>query len=870
MQTSKLLSSVPQGMDPEEYFRNIAPKLLALLDGDDPDLKRTAAYVVGSGILGKRISGAPGTIGHSIFVEPLFKAITANPDDISRPWLRSFSTSADNTHRQDAETILPGQNLVDESMLWLVIERLSALSLQHPNPALVKRLVQPVLLPLWGLSCYAREKEKKEWHDKAFALLQTFFSLSAGLPPLTKLVDNLLWNGGTSWSYGPGPNGGISLRSRTDSSFDLIQLVETLDLRVENFTKLLKSDPQSEERTGDIFLYVSQKWLLTPTQSYPPRVELKVLREEDFGHESMTQKLVSAKIAEKLLEEFKDTLSRHPMRVLELVQQLIESELQAAGERERVRRIQGSGHASLHSIANIVAREDRSSTPDADQGDSTESLSATLSLLSTIIASPDFSMSQSLLPILEGIKSKLDQLIPNLPATLSKAGNTASMLIEIHLSDPDGQRELKNTTPPHVSDLDTHRQALKNIASPVPPIQAEGLALLSGLIAKSSPVLDIPSTLSLLVSIITDQSSDNVANEEFIYLNAIKLIGTLASKHPRTVVKTLIERYADKGEERTLDQRLKVGESLLRTVEDLGEALTGDTSQIIGEGMIAVAGRRGKKPQAQQARHRRLEKERRQKEREQREAAMPTGWRISSPALTTDEEEQLKSLNEDDDDLETPEQAAHSANILSAWAAGSATDEEPDDIRVRASAISILATAIQTNLPALGPSIASSAVDFALSTLTLEPGPESAIVRRASAILLLDILRAMDTARETHHHLGFGFSLAAADNTQPGRSGGGPATIGNIPKILRSLSFVESRETDSIVRGHIRVLVESFEVWMEKSLLWGIGAQQSSSSSLLDGSAEEPRLQLGDRIAGLDLDPLVANATDRPRIEEIE
>ena len=81
--------------------------------------------------------------------------------------------------------------------------------------------------------------------------------------------------------------------------------------------------------------------------------------------------------------------------------------------------------------------------------------------------------------------------------------------------------------------------------------------------------------------------------------------------------------------------------------------------------------------------------------------------------------------------------------------------------------------------------------------------------------------------------------------------------------MLRTLHIVESRETDSIVRGHIRVLIESLEAWAEKSLLWGIGARG------VQDEEDEPQLHLGDRIAGLSVDPL-AGRNGRPQIEEIE
>lgn len=855
MQISRLLSSVPQDMDPNVYFTTIAPQLLSLLDGDEPDLKKTTAYVIGGGILGKRAYGAPGTIGHSIFVEPLFKTLTATLDDHGKEWMMPYL----GTTEEESEV-----NIVGESLLTLAVDRLRSLALEHPNPGLVKRLVYPVLLPLWGLACHSLEWDNKAVHEKIKQLLLTYFGVSVGVQPLKKLVDNLLWDGGPNWKYCSSKTGGILIKKSeagNDGQLNFIRLMDSLQSRVELFVSLLGSDPNSEERTGDIFLYVSEKWLVQPSYSRVAFDGLKLPGEND-GPDSVIQKLVSAKVAEKLMDNFKDTLSRRPLRVLELVNQIIGGELTRLSGRKR----QSAG-VSLSALANVVDKRDEQQEVSTE--DSVESLSAVFSLLSTVLASPEFSPSKDLTPVLQEIKSHLDQLIPDLPQSLSKPGMTASMLLEIHLTSPDQPKPEKIS--PHFSDLDTHRQALVNLNSDLPPVQAEGFSLLSDLIKKSSPVLDIPSTLTLLLSIITD-TSEAAAADEFIYLNAIKLIGTLASRHPRTVVKTLVERYADRKEEITLDQRLKIGESLLRTVQDLGEALTGETAKILGDGMIAIAGRRGYKPEAQKRRRQQLEKEARQKARDERknkEPVLPPGFSIPRPEKPP-EQGTIEEDEDEDSQIETPEQLAHHANILSAWAAGSTSDAEPDDLRARTSALSILASAIETNIGGLGPSITSSAVDLALSTLILEPDPESAILRRASAVLLLDLLKALDDTRELHGGagVGFGFSLSDTTTSTPNNNNttGGPSTIGNIPHMLRTLRFVESREEDVIVRGHIRALVESLEAWMEKTLLYGIGAGARG-----DGEDEGVRLELGDRIAGLSVDPMAGTGEGkRPRIEEIE
>lgn len=58
---SRLLSSPPQGMSAEEWFSSIAPQLFDLLDGKgEKEMDKAASYIIGFGILGRKIYGAPG------------------------------------------------------------------------------------------------------------------------------------------------------------------------------------------------------------------------------------------------------------------------------------------------------------------------------------------------------------------------------------------------------------------------------------------------------------------------------------------------------------------------------------------------------------------------------------------------------------------------------------------------------------------------------------------------------------------------------------------------------------------------------------------------------------------------------------------
>jgi hypothetical protein len=58
---TKLLSSVPASMNAQRWFEGISGQFFTLFDGEaGPDVAKTAAQIVGFGILGKKQFGAPG------------------------------------------------------------------------------------------------------------------------------------------------------------------------------------------------------------------------------------------------------------------------------------------------------------------------------------------------------------------------------------------------------------------------------------------------------------------------------------------------------------------------------------------------------------------------------------------------------------------------------------------------------------------------------------------------------------------------------------------------------------------------------------------------------------------------------------------
>ena len=805
---SKVLSSVPSARSPEDYFSTIAPQLLELLDKEGSDMQRAAAYIIGTGILGRRIHGAPGTIGWKLFVVPILEVLDPDFNSMSN----KNSQGAINNSQNIEHTIASGKEVSR------ALHRLSALLLIHPNPGLTKRLIHPLLLPLWGLLCVTEDpKITVDVHyKKPFQLLSTHFKLSASTGDIFRLADHLLWDGGSTWTYQKDYGESIQLCQRSGGfgrSTEMAGLINTIALRVEIFLSLLKPDIIDEQEISSIFLHVSERWLLGHSghQTNPH------LLAGDESSEDPLLALVYAKITEDMLGRFKDQIAAHPDQIIQLVQQLLDSFIKQNAEAAKQQAISSEpSFMGLSSITTNTPQRDANSGADDTTEDLIELVSIALSLLSAILSSPEFipnSKTSSLLMLLQPTLSQLTSSRSCLPSSATMTASNISALIDLRTSLPSNlSKPTKKTADPQAADRRTHALALTYLTEPLPPVRAEGLSLLTSLIRSSSPILDIPSTSILLLSLLQD-------NEEFIYLPAIKSLGLLASRHSRTVVRMLVDRYTDREEDMGLDQRLRVGEALLKTIEGLGGALVGEAARTVGNGMIDMAGRRGRRiKNLEEKRQSILRDERKKREAEQ-------AWGGEVPKL--------------DDDEPTDEVNERLSKVLEGWEG----KEGEEDVRIRTSALSVLGIAIETNIAGIGSTIVSTAVDIAVSILKVEVHQEKAILRRAAVLVIMSLIKALYKADEQGQTLGFG--LAGE----------------NLGEIIQVLKYIQATDSDEVVVGHVREVIESLETWQSKSL-FGI------SSSGLDRTAPNFGLE-GTQLAGLSVNPNTTKAS-RPRIEEIE
>ncbi|MCJ1246443.1 hypothetical protein MMC30_003650 [Trapelia coarctata] len=794
---AKVLSSVPSKVTSTYYFATLAPQLFALLDEEGTDMQRAAAYVIGNGVIGRRKYGAPRSAGWMAFVEPIFKPLLPGV----------LSETFQSTQKTEVNTDV----IVHSDDVYSAVHRLAALILIHPNPGLVARLVGPLLLSIWAVACRSHASTSQTaMNHKAIQILVTYISVSAGATGLIKLADNLLWDGGLDWKFGLDHTGRLEIRRRPQEyrEIEIQAITATVDEGIRNYIEL-QNQARSDSDLLDVFAHLVSCWLLG-SGSGLNQGQRSAIR---GSWEDAVRALTYAKLTQDMLEKHKDKISANPDQILKLLQRVLTAYVTKAKQHTSNR--EKSQHVTMASISSIVQPADAPVTPAEEESE--EIVSVSLGLLDALLPFRSSDTNPSTLTALRSILGTLTHLtaLDRVPSSIRlSATNTVSQISRLLHDSLSPNSAADPTLSPHASALATHAVALQNLVSPLPPIRAEGLASLTNLIISSSPVLDIPSTTILLLSLLQD-------DEEFIYLAAIKALGLLAQKHSKTVTRMLIERYVDQKEEGGLEVRLRTGEALQATVSSLGPMLHGYTAALVGEGLISIAGRRGTRPKtAEERRKRNLVAE-----RENMEAEMAWGGEVPS-------------LDEIDGDQD--EAAARIADVLLRWEG----QEGEEDVRIRASALSILGVACETNASGLGANLVSISVDLAVSILKLETAEEKAILRRASVLLMMSIIRGIDKSDEQDPNLNYQVWF-------PGE---------RIHEFMEVLVYLERAEKDIIVKGHF------------EEVLQGIRDYMANEWRRLNGEGSgEIRFSLEGQLRGLDVNPeRNTNERGKPRIEEVE
>jgi hypothetical protein len=204
-----------------------------------------------------------------------------------------------------------------------------------------------------------------------------------------------------------------------------------------------------------------------------------------------------------------------------------------------------------------------------------------------------------------------------------------------------------------------------------------------------------------------------------------------------------------------------------------------------------------------------------------------------------DEEAGAADMMDEDEEMTEEDKAKDDilAQILQGWE----SKRGSEDVRIRASALSIFGTAIETSIGGIGPTLVSASVDLSISVLSMEREMETAILRRAAILNVHSFVRALDRAKESGKRLGFGLTDESRED------------------IVTTLGYVAATDNDGLVQQHANDVIESLENWQMSSMMPSQAVPSGPELTSLAGLHVNPAGALVD-----------AAGRPRPRIEEVE
>jgi hypothetical protein len=706
-----------------------------------------------------------------VFVLPILRHI--NP---SRGSLYDTPNMLADWRPDDIIALTKSAVLVSSDDLALALKRLFSLLISVPNPGLCRRLLETVSLDLWALASWRDMSPQFDdrFRTPARTLLQLFLKVTASTGKTMSLVENLLYNGeiaddGLQWRFESDSNGEITiLRGNNERDFPINW--SDADHKSDTLVSLLFSTCSKDEVVS-IFMDLLRRWLSTVNPQGSQGISLKAEESESGTPVSKALELI---VLQKMMEKAPETLIGQYGQLLDLVSQVLNTKNQV-------------------------------SQPD-------DVIAVALSLLNLAVTAPTFQKSHINPDVLEIIETSLGEIGRQERPEVSQTARNLSLLLQYRDEVDEPRGPTSAPTNKQIEDRRTYNLAMSYITendSP-PPVRSEGLNLISVLIEASSSILDIPAILVLLSALLKE-------DESFINLRAIKMFTQLATKHPKTVIREILEHYVDAKELSTTDARLRFGEALLQVIERLGETFTGDAAQQISEALLSIASRRGHRPktEAKQAREARLQKTK------NKQAEDAWGGDVPDVGNEVTKEEQAR------------------IEIISQIVSGWESKRGSEDVRMRTSALSIFASAMDTNIAGIGPTLVSSAIDLCVNILVLEPEMEKGILRRSAIIGILGFIKALNDARESGRNLAFGLTDQSRED------------------IARTLKYVAGTDNDGLVQQHANDALESLENW-QMAYLMPQNRLQEPTLGALAGLQVYPR------------PPLPQLGSARPRIEEIE
>lgn len=438
--------------------------------------------------------------------------------------------------------------LVSEASLNNNINVLLTLSSRPLPVPLLMSTFMPVLVPLWSYFLFLKKNDASG--EVAQNIILGFLACIGTDPDalqqaLDLIARNVVNAGGEGWKFRFGPNRLVEI-GREDTEVGASQSAEA---RVLDFVKLLDGGCKyfvelakqlDDEPVRKLFITLLKNWLKLDTQSH--------------SEDNSFIKLADLRLLEGLAKEFKEVLAESPLELFELIETVLQNRSSATEGTE---------------TADMDVDSDDEEDPEES---SNELLTVVLELLSAVLSETQpIALDDACRAKLVSIRKVLQERYNHLSPALSLADRIGLLL--------QGEAPAKNEKEAHQK---VFARAIANLNDPLVPIRAHGLYLLRQLVEQQSPVLTLDFALNLHLVQLKDP-------EPFIYLNAIKGLDSLLDWDASSVLPQLMGLYSGSSEEKAdLDERLKIGEVILRFIQNQDEAFTGSLAKEVSDGALLL------------------------------------------------------------------------------------------------------------------------------------------------------------------------------------------------------------------------------------------------------------------------------------------
>ncbi|CAG8437765.1 15274_t:CDS:10 [Acaulospora morrowiae] len=520
---SQLILSVPNTVKSlEAYFSIICPQLLSIVQSSstlsrnsDTKLIFLPIVNVASLIIARMFSKFP-TITKKFIVTKVFGTMWAW-------WGINMKRKNQLLLNHDFTTDLDPL-IMDEQTLQSTISVVHHILVgSEPIPDLLQFFLEDSVAPLYYLysfTCHSKSFLK----DIVMDILLTYFkivSVSEGVETFKeivfrrnkRLIAPKLGEIGEIY-FAPGPSGGVVMRLRM-AAINTSVTTTTLDVNV--FIDFVKSISKNE-LSGDLFMYLLTEYtssLSLQLQEPNPRRILTLLH-----------------IIMSMIDNLGSTILQKPGQMIAFVNNVLEE--------YNLKRDNQKGHENMGMKGGFRMLKHKS-------------LSVKDSHILNLV-------SNNLVPLQFHHKSSICSLSRGLRLTISAREAASQSSSSSSQNSQESQRREES--------LKRFQEAMDALQDEILPIKARGITMLKEMILEKDVVMDEGENLDRVFDLFIQMVQDD---ESFIYFNAIKGLSSLTDVHGERIIRKLMKIYSDFSQ--NLDNRLRVGEAILQTVQRCGDVL---------------------------------------------------------------------------------------------------------------------------------------------------------------------------------------------------------------------------------------------------------------------------------------------------------